>query len=153
IGTYPAAGAAHVYQDAVVKAFFSKPVRGVDARTFTLADSTGAQVPAWVDQIGDGVYGLFANQVLLKVGETYTARLAAGLCALAGNGTRSDRTWSFQVAADPEQGAGDTTIPSGFSARYQTWASAEGASTETQVAIRAQPPARRRVPAAAPSMG
>jgi hypothetical protein len=131
IGTYPVPGADRVYQDAVVKAFFSRPVRGVDARTFTLADSTGAQVPAWVDQIGDGVYGLFANQVLLKPGEKYTARLAAGICDVAGNCTPSERTWTFQVAADPEQGAGDTTIPSGFSARYQAWPAA--AETQPQI--------------------
>ena len=65
-------------QDAVVKAFFSKPVRGVDRSSFTLVDSRGRKVPASVDQIGDGTWALFPDRVFLSGGETYTARLAAG---------------------------------------------------------------------------
>ena len=44
-----------------MKVFFSKPVRGVDNRSFTLTDSRGKQVSAWVDQIGDGAWGLFPD--------------------------------------------------------------------------------------------
>jgi hypothetical protein len=112
--TYPPAGAANVYQDAVVKVFFSKPVRGVDAETFTLTDSHGAPVPAWVDQIGGGTWGLFPNPVILKSGERYTARLKRGICDVAGNCTAKDVTWSFQVSREAGQGAGDTSVPMGF---------------------------------------
>jgi hypothetical protein len=123
VATYPAPGADRVFQDVVVKAFFSKPVHGVDNHSFTLTDSHGAALPALVDQIGDGAYGLFPHQLLLKGGETYTARLAAGICDGAGNCTPSEMVWSFQVAPEPEQGTGDTSVPAGFSApRYQTLA-------------------------------
>jgi hypothetical protein len=114
VSTYPAPGASHVYQDAVVKAFFSAPVRGVDAQSFTLTDSRGVQLPAWVDQIGDGAWGLFPNQVILRGGESYTARLARGICDLAGQCTSDDVVWTFRVALEPEDGVGDTTIPAGF---------------------------------------
>jgi hypothetical protein len=134
VATYPAAGADRVYQDVVVKAFFSRPMRGVDARNFTLTDSHGAAVPAWVDQIGDGAYGLFPNQILLKGGETYTAHLAAGLCDTAGDCTPGETTWTFQVTPEPEQGAGDTSVPSGFSAKYQV------------VAVAAPPPVAEEQP-------
>ena len=56
---------------------------------------TGAPVPAAVDQIGPGTFGLFPHRVLLKPGATYTARLAAGVADAAGNGTTEDRTWTF----------------------------------------------------------
>src|SRR5262249_4932195 len=85
IATYPREAATHVYRDAVVKAFFSKPVRGVGPETFTLIDSHGGKVAAGVDQIGDGAWGLFPNQVLLKPGERYTARLRRGICDFSGN--------------------------------------------------------------------
>jgi hypothetical protein len=97
-----------------VKVFLSRPVRGIDQRSFTLTDSRGAQVPAWVDQIGDGTWGLFPNQVLLRAGETYTARLKSGICDLAGICTRQDAVWKFTVSKEPEQGSGDTSIPMGF---------------------------------------
>jgi hypothetical protein len=134
VATYPSAGADRVYQDVVVKAFFSRPMRGVDAHDFTLTDSHGAAVPAWVDQIGDGAYGLFPNQILLKGGETYTAHLAAGLCDTAGDCTPGETTWTFQVTPEPEQGAGDTSVPSGFSAKYQV------------VAVAAPPPVAEEQP-------
>src|SRR5215831_14834826 len=41
VATYPVDGANNVYQDVVVKVFASKPVHGVDAAGFTLADSHG----------------------------------------------------------------------------------------------------------------
>jgi hypothetical protein len=120
VGMYPVPGASRVYQDAVVKVFFSKPVRGVDPRTFTLTDGKGAQVPAWVDQIGDGTWGLFPNPVMLTGGETYTARLKAGICDQFNNCTKQDVVWKFTVSKDPNQGAGDTTIPMGFASEFPT---------------------------------
>jgi hypothetical protein len=119
IGTYPAAGAVQVYQDAVVKVFFSRPVRGVDASSFTLTDAKGARLPAWVDQIGDGVWALFPNQVLLAAGATYTARLAPGVCAVGGGCTDRPLAWTFTVASDPEQAQGDTGLPRAFSVAPQ----------------------------------
>jgi hypothetical protein len=114
VGTYPAPGADHVYQDPVVKVFFNKPVSGVNDQTFTLTDAQGVLVPAWVDQIGDGTWGLFPNQILLKAGETYTARLKGGICDGAGSCTPKDLTWTFTVTTDPDQGTGNTGVPAGF---------------------------------------
>lgn len=114
VGTYPAPGANQVYRDAVVKVFFSRPIRGLDARSFVLNDSRGIQVPAWIDQIGAGAWGLFPNQVLLKPGETYTARLRSGVCDLAGSCTKNDVVWKFTVAKEGLTGRGDTSIPMGF---------------------------------------
>jgi hypothetical protein len=115
VATYPPNGVANVYPDAVVKVFFSKPVRGVMPESFTLSDSRGVQVPADVGQIGDGAWGLFPNQVLLKQGERYTARLRRGVCDLTGNCTSTDLAWSFRVSADGEKATGDTRVPTGFS--------------------------------------
>ena len=117
MATYPAAGASHVYQDVVVKVSFSEPVRGVDRESFTLTDSHGVAVPAWVDQIGDGTWGLFANPVLLSSGARYTARLKGGVCGMAGNCTTRDLVWSFQVSPEGGQGTGDTSVPVGFGRR------------------------------------
>jgi len=115
VAGYPTPNASNVYQDAVVKIFFSKPVRGVDAKSFFLTDSHGEQVPAWVDQIGDGTWGLFPNPVVLKSGESYTARLKAGICDLSGgNCTTQDTAWKFTVSKDATKASGDTTIPVGF---------------------------------------
>ncbi|HTQ11588.1 MAG TPA: Ig-like domain-containing protein [Fimbriimonadaceae bacterium] len=114
VQTYPAAGASEVYQDAVVKAFFSEPVRGLDNRSFTLTDESGALVPAFVDQIGDGTWGLFPHQVFLAGGKTYTAHLAAGICDFHRNCTSHETVWSFKVAATRGQGRGDTSVPLGF---------------------------------------
>ncbi len=115
VASYPTPGASDVYQDAVVKVFFSKPVCGVDGGSFSLTDSHGASVPAWVDQIGDGTWGLFPNPVVLKSGESYTARLKAGVCDLSGaNCTRQDMVWKFTVSKEAGKGSGDTTIPMGF---------------------------------------
>jgi Big-like domain-containing protein len=98
----------------VVKAFFSKPVRGVTATTFTLFDESGRRVPASVDQIGDGTWALFPDAVFLTGGTTYTARLNAGLCDEAGQCTPRDLEWRFTTTATRGGGAGDTTIPIGF---------------------------------------
>jgi hypothetical protein len=119
ITTYPASGAHEVYQNAVVKVFFSRPVQGVDIRNFTLSDSHGSIVPAWVDQVGDGAWGLFPNQIQLHGGETYTARLKSGACDLSGNCTREDIVWRFTVSKEAGQGKGDTEIRPGFALKLQ----------------------------------
>lgn len=117
VHTYPAAGATGVYRDVVVKAFFSQPVQGVDAGRFTLTDQKGAPVPAFVDAIGDGTWGLFPHQVFLEAGKTYTARLAAGVCDFHGKSCSTSATvWKFQVAATDDQAHGDTSVQLGFPA-------------------------------------
>ncbi len=114
LAVYPSAGTQNAYQDTVVKVFFSQPVRGVDNRSLTLTDSHGKQVPAWVDQIGDGVWGLFPDPVLLKPGESYAARLKTGICPFSGACTKQDTVWKFTVCKEANQGTGDTSIASGF---------------------------------------
>jgi hypothetical protein len=52
--------------------------------------------------------------VLLKPGESYSARLKAGVCDFSGQCTRQDTTWKFTVSKEASQGAGDTSIPVGF---------------------------------------
>ena len=68
----PAPGAAASTRTSSSRSSFSEPVSGVDARSFTLTDATGAPVPAAVDQIGPGTFGLFPHRVLLQPGATYT---------------------------------------------------------------------------------
>jgi hypothetical protein len=114
VSTYPRPGAEGVYLDVVVKAFFTEPVRGVDERTFTLTDSRGAPVRAFVNQIGDGAWALFPHQVLLEAKETYTARLKSGICDVAGNCTSTDIVWRFTVAPAADKASGDTSVPIGF---------------------------------------
>ena len=97
-----------------MKVFFSEPVRGVDATRFTLFDARGAPVPAWVDQIGTGTFGLFPDRITLEPGATYTARLGAGVCDTAGNCTPKEFAWTFTVATEPDQATGDTSIPFAF---------------------------------------
>ncbi len=108
------AGATHVYHDVVPKAVFSAPVTGIDSSAITLADSSGVRVPASVHHIGDGTWGVFPDRVFLKPGETYTARVAAGMCGVSRNCTKRAVAWKFTVASKDEHGTGDTTIPSGF---------------------------------------
>ena len=115
--TYPADRTNSAYEDLVVKISVSKPARGIDARSFTLADSHGAHVPAWVDQIGDGTWGLFPDPVVLKPGERYTAHLKNGICDWFGNCTSKDLTWSFVIRAEGTEGIGDTSVPMGFAVR------------------------------------
>jgi len=114
VATYPEPGARGVYTDAVAKVSFSEPVTGVDARTFTLVDAKGAAVPAAVDQIGPGTFGLFPHHITLTPGATYTAHLAAGIADAAGNRTTEERTWSFTIAADGEHATGNTAVPAAF---------------------------------------
>jgi hypothetical protein len=115
VAVYPRPGAERAHQDVVVKVFFSRPVTGVTAQSFRLTDASGQLVPAWVDPIGDGVWGLFANQILLLPGAKYTAHLDAGICDAAARCTAEPTTWSFTVAEDADTGEGDTGIPIGFS--------------------------------------
>jgi hypothetical protein len=145
LGVYPAPGAPRAHLDVVPKVFFSRPVTGVTAASFTLTDATGAAVPAWVDPIGDGVYGLFANQVLLKPGATYTAHLAAGICDAASPTacTRDGAEWSFTVALDADSAEGDTGLPIGFT----------GARTAPLPPLAPRPPARGTPPLAQPAPG
>ena len=116
VSTYPAAGAVDVYERAVVKVSFSEPVTGVDASSFTLVDSGGVSVPAFVDQIGDGTWALFAQPVFLATREVYTARVAAPVCDAAGNCTAQDTVWSFETTTTAGGGSGDTSVPLGFPA-------------------------------------
>jgi hypothetical protein len=116
VAVYPPADWTRAHQDAVIKVFFSEPVTGVDSGTFTLTDAQGRAVPARVDPIGDGVWGLFPDPILLSTSARYTAQLAPGICDPAGNCTRAPTTWSFTTASDPDSGEGDTGIPAGFSA-------------------------------------
>ncbi len=114
VSVYPPPRAVHVYQDVVVKAFFSVPVRNVDASVFVLTDSRGTVVPASVSQIGDGTWALFPHQVFLKGGDVYQARLAAGICDAANHCTRDEMRWSFTINEEQTGGVGDTSVPAGF---------------------------------------
>ena len=120
VATYPPPDAADAFPDVVPKASFSEPVTRVDNNTFTLVDGAGARVSASVHQIGDGTWGLFPDRIFLKPGETYTARVTAGVCGYAGKCTTKGVAWKFTVASRTEHAAGDTTIPAGFPARQAT---------------------------------
>jgi len=113
VATYPKPGVLNAYQDLVVKVTFSVPVQGVSAETFILTNSHGARISAAVDQIGDGTWGLFPNEVFLPGGE-YTATLKAGIGDQFGGRIRRDIVWSFTVSDQQGQGAGDTSVPIGF---------------------------------------
>ncbi len=119
VATYPAAGATNVYNDVVPKAVFSAPVTGIDSSAFTLTDSSGARVPASVHHIGDGTWGVFPDRIFLKPGETYAARVAAGVCGFSGDCTKKAVMWKFTVAPKGEHGTGDTSIPAGFTPEQQ----------------------------------
>jgi hypothetical protein len=111
---YPANGATEVYQDAVVKVHFSEPVTGINANTFTLVDSNGLSVPAFVDQIGDRTWALFPHSIFLNTRATYTARVAAPICDFNNNCAGQDMVWSFTTTRTT--GTGNTSVPLGFPA-------------------------------------
>jgi hypothetical protein len=117
VGVYPQPGAKRAHLDTVPKVFFSRPVTGVNAKTFTLTDAAGAVLPAWVDPVGDGAYALFANQIAFTPGATYTAHLAAGICdaAVPSSCTQEGAEWTFTIAPDADSSVGDTSVPVGFS--------------------------------------
>ncbi len=114
--TYPGDSAKGIARDVVPKAFFSEPVTGVDASTFTLTDDAGSPVPAFVDAVGDGAWALFPHQVFLEPDRTYTARVAAGVCDLHRNCTRREVAWRFTTGENAGEGTGDTRVPLGFPA-------------------------------------
>jgi len=116
LGVYPVPGAPRAHLDTVPKVFFSRPVTGVDNKSFTLTDAQGTVLPAWVDPIGDGTWGLFPNQIRLTPGATYTAHLAAGICDAAAPTVciQDGSEWSFTVAPDDDSSNGDTSVPMGF---------------------------------------
>jgi hypothetical protein len=116
VDTYPPDGATRAYLDVVPKVTFSAPVTGVDATTLTLRDGEDRVIPAWVDQIGDRTWALFPHQVFLGPRETYTIRLAPGVCGVGGSCLRSAVTARFTTAADAASGQGDTSVPIGFPA-------------------------------------
>ena len=148
LGVYPVPGAKRAHLDTVPKVFFSRPVTGVTQATFTVTDAAGAVLPAWVDPIGDGVYGLFTNQIQYKPGATYTAHLAAGICDAAQptSCTPDGTEWSFTIATDADSSDGDSSVPLGF-------AGANGPPpprAEPKPAVVA-PPAARKAAAPAPA--
>src|SRR5262249_22257442 len=100
----------------VPKVSFSEPVAQLESNTFTLADSAGNPIPAWVDQIGDGTWALFAHSVFLTAGETYSARLSAGICSYSGICTKKSIAWSFKISSRRGQSLEDTSVPLGFPA-------------------------------------
>ncbi len=114
VSIYPPRDAAAVFRDVVPKVTFAGPVTGVNNETFTLTDSNGERVPASIDQIGDGTWGLFPDRVFLTAGETYTARLSAAVCDYAGACAKQRIAWRFTVASSDAEGAGDTSVPLGF---------------------------------------
>jgi hypothetical protein len=117
VSTYPPPDAKAVFRDAVVKAFLSEPITGLDRSTFTLRDSHGVLVPAAVDQIGDGAWALFPDRVFLKPGEVYQARIDGRLCEFDGRCTTVRRAWRFTTASKDDPGKGDTRVPGGFVGR------------------------------------
>ncbi len=127
VATYPAPSASNAYQDLVVKVFFSKPVQGVNAETFTLTDSQHLRVPASVEQIGDGTWGLFPSRVFLAGGR-YTACLKAGVCDQFGGCTPRDMEWTFTVSHVRGEGTGDTSVPLGFALGVTSPSSASAAT-------------------------
>ncbi len=116
VATYPPDTAVDVAQDVVPKVSFSEPVTRLESSTFTLVDSAGRLIPAWVDQIGDGTWGLFAHGIFLTAGETYTARVSAGVCSYSGICTNKSMAWSFRIASRRGEGLEDTSLPLGFPA-------------------------------------
>jgi hypothetical protein len=114
VHVYPAREARGVYRDAVVKASFSRPMQALSAASFTLVDARGAPVHARVDPIGPATWGLFPDEILLREGEPYTARVARGTCDTQGRCLGRDVVWRFTIAAKGETASGDTSLPMGF---------------------------------------
>lgn len=105
---HPGDGTEGLHDDTVVKATFSEPVTGIERTSFTLSDAAGLTVPAFVDQIGPGTWGLFPHRIYLEPGSTYTARLSGDVCDFAGNCMNTPIVWSFRVTDAPSKGSGAT---------------------------------------------
>src|SRR4029079_8238690 len=103
LATYPEPHSARAYADGVPQGAIFEPVTNLDAATFTLTDASHATVAASVHQVGDGTWGLFPDRVFLKAGQTYTARVAAGVCGYDGACTTKPIVWCFTVAAQPDE--------------------------------------------------
>ena len=89
--------------------------RGVDARTFTLTDATGAPVPAAVDQIGPGTFGLFPHRVLLEAGrDVHRAPRRRHRRRRRQPARRKIGAGRFTIAADAEHATGNTAVPAAF---------------------------------------
>ena len=116
IAKYPSQGSDQVYDDVVVKAAFSEPVRNLSADDFQMTDSQGRRVPAFVDQISDGTWALFAHEIFLQKGEKYTVRIDGGVCDFGGNCTTKPVVWSFRTVEEGARGTGDTRALTGFTA-------------------------------------
>lgn len=112
--TYPFKGAKDVYQDVVIKAFFSEPITGIDMSRFSLKDSRNNLISSFVRQIGPGTWALFPHRVFLERNKTYTASLAGPICDYTGNCIDESITWNFTITATEGGGSGDTRIPLGF---------------------------------------
>jgi len=110
---YPMNGDINVYDDVVVKIGFCEPVTGIDATTFTLVDGGGLVVPASVDQISDGVWGLFPHDIFLP-NDTYTATVTTQVCDFNGHCLPTNIVWSFTTSS--ASGTGNTQNPVGFGA-------------------------------------
>ena len=82
-----------------ITATFSEPmlVPTVSPSTFTLTDPEGTLVPGFVQYQGDVHKAIFTPSVDLARGQTYTARITAGVQDVAGNPLVGEKAWSFTV--------------------------------------------------------
>lgn len=98
-GTTPSAGAVAVTPSVVLSALFSERLdpASVNAASFVLRDSVGAQVPATVTY-ADSVATLTPLQ-LLDTLHSYTATITTGVTDAAGNALVNDYVWSFSTGA------------------------------------------------------
>jgi hypothetical protein len=100
----------------------------------TLTDAQGTAVPARVAQSGDATWGLLPPQVFLPRGETYTARVAAPVCAGAQNCLAQALTWRCTITGTPggpggyQYAAGREPATSGGDAGHQALDGAGGAA-------------------------
>ena len=111
LATYPGDHATNAQVDTVPKVTASEPVSGIDETTFRLYDAAGVPLPAKVARIGDFTWGLFPDQVFLRAGATYFARLVGVLCDHADNCVNRETAWSFTVAGNAAVRSADTRSP------------------------------------------
>lgn len=104
IATSPANGATGVMHKISLKATFSEQLASatINSASFTLADSSGATVPATVQYSATDFSALLVPTGSLLGSKTYTATLKGGSVKdVAGNPLSADYRWSFTTAADP----------------------------------------------------